>query len=291
MSKTVRSSRVSRTAFEGTAASRLSPAEQEKLMTLSPRLEKLSLGPRSDIRSANHEESANVPFSEKQKMLTAQIQAMIQNLELECYKLIFDVFPEKIQHLDDMYKQRKEFNLKKEEYTCPIPEFDEPTGDATEVKRKLARIHVPQNKAICDLFTILQKEILEMSEMINSLSIWVKLNVPRIADGNNFGVEVQGEISQVLESTEGSGYEILDSFTTYHNVRGNLIVQAVEHPGIQDFKESLKELDEKTYIKTSLLSCELRNDYITLYDMLSKNLDTLMSPRGKDESEKIARMY
>jgi len=172
-----------------------------------------------------------------------------------------------------------------------IPEFEEPTGPVEEVKRKIARINVPQNKSICEIFAILQKEILEMSEMINSLSIWVKLNVPRIADGNNFGVEVQGEISEVLQQTEGSGYEILDSFTTYHNARGNLIVQVLEHPGVQDFRESLKELDEKTYIKTSLLACELRNDYITLYDMLSKNLDTLMSPRGKDEDEKLARMY
>jgi proteasome activator subunit 2 (PA28 beta) len=291
MSKTTRSSRVSRTGNDGSLLSRLSPAEQDKLLALSPRLEKLSLGPRSGIVSANHEESANVPFSEKQKLLTAQIQAMIQNLELECYKIIFDVFPEKIQTLDDMYKQRKEFNLKKNEYSALLPDFEEPTGDANEVKRKLARIHIPQNKAICDLFTVLQKEILEMSEMINSLSIWVKLNVPRIADGNNFGVEVQGEISEVLEATESSGYEILDSFTTYHNVRGTLIVQVVEHPGIQDFKESLKELDEKTYIKSSLLACELRNDYITLYDMLSKNMDTLVSPRGRDEDEKIARMY
>ena len=56
-----------------------------------------------------------------------------------------------------MYKQRKEFNLTKEEYTCALPEFDEPSGDSTEVKRKLARIHIPQNKAICGLFAILQK--------------------------------------------------------------------------------------------------------------------------------------
>jgi len=291
MSKAVRSSRVSRSAFEGQNLARLSPVEQDKLLAMSPRLEKLSLGPRSPIVSINQNETANVPFSEKQKLLTAQIQAMIQNLELECYKIIFDVFPEKIQHLDDMYKLKKEFNLKKDEYSSLIPEFEEPTGPVEEVKRKIARINVPQNKSICEIFAILQKEILEMSEMINSLSIWVKLNVPRIADGNNFGVEVQGEISEVLQQTEGSGYEILDSFTTYHNARGNLIVQVLEHPGVQDFRESLKELDEKTYIKTSLLACELRNDYITLYDMLSKNLDTLMSPRGKDEDEKLARMY
>jgi hypothetical protein len=56
-----------------------------------------------------------------------------------------------------MYKQRKEFNLKKDEYASAIPDFEEPTGDANQVKRKLARINVPQNKAICELFAILQK--------------------------------------------------------------------------------------------------------------------------------------
>lgn len=260
----------------------------ENLHALSPRLEKLSLAPRSPITPKFQD---STPFADKQKILQNQIQTMMENLEVECYKIIFDIFPEKIQHLDEMYKNKKEFNLKKEEMSAKIPTFEDPIGTVEEVKLKRSRTAVPPNKALCDLFTILQKEILEMSEMINSLSIWVKLNVPRIADGNNFGVEVQQEISQVLESTEVSGYEILDSFTTYHTARANMIVNIIQYPGVCDFQESLKELDEKTYIKTSLLACELRNDYITLYDLLSKNLETLMSPRGRDEAEKIARMY
>jgi hypothetical protein len=72
-------------------------------------------------------------------------------------QIIYLIVLEKIQTLDDMYKQRKEFNLKKNEYSALLPDFEEPTGDANEVKRKLARIHIPQNKAICDLFTVLQK--------------------------------------------------------------------------------------------------------------------------------------
>ena len=139
-----------------------------------------------------------------------------------------------------MYKKAPAFNLKKEEITPKVPKYDEPTGTSDEIKRKLSKIEIPPNKALCDLFSILQKEILEMSEMINSLSIWVKLNVPRIADGNNFGVEVQQEISQVLESTEVSGYEILDSFTSYHTARANMLVNILQYPGIGDFQEALK---------------------------------------------------
>jgi len=265
------------------SSGKVSPSSSPK--ELSIHLERLSLGPRSGI-TVNE---LDLDFASKKKLLQGQMQGMIENLEQECCKIIFDVFPEKIQLLDEMYKNRKEFNLSKNEIVQTI-DFQEPTGSDEEIKRKLSRIQVPANKALCDLFSLLQKEILDMSEMINSLSIWVKLNVPRMADGNNFGVEVQQEISSVLESTEVSGYEILDSFTSYHTARANLVTQIIKFPGIEDFRESLKELDEKTYIKTSLLACELRNDYITLYDMLSKNMDTLTTPRGQ-ENERLARMY
>jgi hypothetical protein len=93
-----------------------------------------------------------------------------------------------------------------------------------------------------------------------------------------------------LEGSETSGYTILESFAAYHIARGELITKILDYPGIADYRRALKELDEKTYLKTVLLTCELRNDYITLYDMLTKNLDTLTTPRGA-EDDKIARMY
>jgi len=260
--------------------------------TLGPHLEKLSLGPRSPILNRVENTTNEVPVNEKKRRLQAQVVAMVKNLEMECHKIIFDVFPTKIQYLDEVYKTRKEFNLKKEDVASCIllPEFPEATGSKEDMKRQMAKVTIPANKALSDIFQVLQTEILEMSEMINALSIWVKLNVPRFAGGNNLGVEVQHEISEVLQNTEVSCYEILDSFTTYHTSRANLVAQIMKYPGIGDFQEALKELDEKTYIKTSLLSCELRNDYITLYDLLSKNLELLTIPKGHEE-EKLARMY
>jgi hypothetical protein len=272
---------------EKKADSKEVPLDLEKL---AAHLDKLSLGPRNGIIERIPESVNGIPHTEKQKILQQQMKVMVSNLEKECNKIIFDIFPMKIQALDEMYKHRKEFNLPKEELKPIIPDFVEPKGTNDEIKRALNRVQVPSNKALCDIFDILQKEILEMSEMINTLSIFVKMNVPRFSDGNNFGVEVQGEISEVLESTEVSGYEILDSFTTFHTARANLVVMTMKFPGVADFREALKELDEKTYIKTSLLACELRNDYITLYDLLSKNLETLTLPRGQEE-EKLARLY
>jgi len=257
--------------------------------SLSPHLETLSLGPRSSIMP----EVTLSPgtFQDKRKRLRRQIKGMVQNLEKECYRIIFDVFPEKIKLLDDMYKNRKEFNLKKDQVTQDLPTVEQLTGATKEEQeKKFTTVIVPGNKALTDLVELLQKEILDMSEMINALSIWVKLNVPRIADGNNFGVEVQEEITKVLEGAEDAGYDVLDSFATYHSTRGTLVVKVLKNPNVADFRCALRELDEKTYIKTCLLASELRNDYITLYDLLAKNLDTLITPRG-GEDDKLARMY
>jgi len=256
---------------------------------LASHLEALSLGPRSSIMP-EVTISPGTP-QDKRKRLRRQIKGMVGNLEKECSRLIFDVFPEKIKILDDMYKNRKEFNLKKEQVNQDLPSIEQLTGTTKEdQERKCVTVVINSNKALTDLVEILQKEILEMSEMINALSIWVKLNVPRMADGNNFGVEVQEEITKVLEGAEDAGYDVLDSFANYHSTRGALIQKVLKNPNIQDFRYALRELDEKTYLKTCLLACELRNDYITLYDLLAKNMETLMTPRG-GEDEKLARMY
>ncbi len=71
----------------------------------------------------------------------------------------------------NIFQNRKEFNLSKGEVVQDI-QFDEPQGPYDEdFKRKLNRIQIPPNKALSDLVEILQKELLEMSEMINTLGV------------------------------------------------------------------------------------------------------------------------
>jgi len=78
---------------------------------LSPHLETLSLGPRSIIMP-EVTLSPGTP-QDKRKRLRRQIKSMVGNLEKECYRLIFDVFPEKIKVLDDMYKKTQRIQSKK----------------------------------------------------------------------------------------------------------------------------------------------------------------------------------
>lgn len=61
---------------------------------------------------------------------------------------------------------------------------------------------------------------LSLSSFVSSFS---QLNIPRIEDGNNFGVSVQEEVLNELTRSEDSAFGALDSATKYFVSRGKLI--------------------------------------------------------------------
>eukprot|EP00128_Syssomonas_multiformis_P003049 Colp12_sorted_trinity150504_noHs@21235 len=53
------------------------------------------------------------------------------------------------------------------------------------------QLHVATNAHIAKLVEALRGYILELIELCNTVKLWIQLNIPRIEDGNNFGVSVQ----------------------------------------------------------------------------------------------------
>ncbi len=43
---------------------------------------------------------------------------------------------------------------------------------------------------------------MELVEMLNTVKIWIQLNIPKIEDGNNFGVSIQEETVSELGRAE-----------------------------------------------------------------------------------------
>jgi hypothetical protein len=210
----------------------------------------------------------------KRKEWEAALDDMTGELEESCLTIIYKNFPEKIKRLDNMYKTAPEFNIDESKVAQTI----EVPPNLTKEQR-LALV-VPCNPNLVKLMAMLKAELLEMSEMMSALAIWVKLNIPRIEDGNNFGVEVQAEILEVLDAAENSGFTMMDTFTAYHIARAELVQEVLKRPGIQDHQLALKELDEKTYLKTTLLALDVRNSYLVLYNLISRNIERIRSPRG-----------
>lgn len=61
--------------------------------------------------------------------------------------------------------------------------------------------------------------------LLKQVQLWIFLHIPRMEDGNNFGVSVQrdcvGEIDGMIDLLE----YMLDSITTYYKLRGSVAAE------------------------------------------------------------------
>eukprot|EP01083_Nonionella_stella_P066668 175787_1 len=142
------------------------------------------------------------------------------------------------------------------------------------------KVHVPMNLGVVSVLDPIKKEAYDMIEMVSVMKLWIQLNIPRIEDGNNFGVGVQEEIVGELCGTEDLAFIIVEHMTKYFISRAKLVSKVVKWPCIADFRQAVIELDEREYAQLSLDIRDLRNQYLTLFDIIHKNMEKLKQPRG-----------
>jgi len=96
------------------------------------------------------------------------------------------------------------------------------------------------------------------------------MHVPKIEDGNNFGVAVQEEVLAELGRCEDFTVQSVAVSTKYYMTRGKLVSKFLKYPGLKDFQECIHELDEKTYYEIVSILRDLRNNYAIVYDFVQK---------------------
>ncbi len=85
---------------------------------------------------------------------------------------------------------------------------------------------------------------------------------------------------------------MLDQFASYYVTRGELVIKLLKYPGLEDFRRAIIELDEKMYMKTAMVAADVRSLYLLLFDLLSKNLTTLLeAPTSGENKEVTSKMY
>jgi len=242
--------------------------------------------------------------------LKEQVNSLTKNIAIEAQRIINIVMPEKIVTLNDVLKNTPEYNLKDMEklkqmnFHIPLlNDFKPPDTQAPTPKSKKRKVEnnptpetnndttnkivydkfVPSNETIVKFLADIKKEVLELVEMINIVKIWIQLLVPKIEDGNNFGVGIQEEIISELGRAEESGYSNLEAIANYYLRRAKLVSKVLKYPGVEDYKQAIVELDLKEFINLRLCILDLRNLYLTLYDMIWKNQQKITMPRGAND--------
>ncbi|OQR74241.1 proteasome activator complex subunit 3-like [Tropilaelaps mercedesae] len=135
------------------------------------------------------------------------------------------------------------------------------------------------NQRIVKLYDVVKPLISQLINDCNLLKMWIQFLIPKVEDGNNFGVGIQEDCLSEVRTVEVEAAASLDQISRYHTARGRMVSKIAKYPHIEDFRKAVDELDEKTLITIRLTITELRNNYSTLHDIITKNLDKIKLPR------------
>ncbi|CCO35503.1 proteasome (prosome, macropain) activator subunit 3 (PA28 gamma [Rhizoctonia solani AG-1 IB] len=122
-----------------------------------------------------------------------------------------------------------------------------------------------------------------INEAPDKVKLWVNLTMPKIEDGDNFGVQIQEEVLNELHRAQDSGYNLRDAVSKSHHInRAKICSKILKYPHIEDYAIALQEHDEKQFYMALRNLIDLRNIYAVLTDVIHKNFQKIRAPKGNN---------
>ncbi|XP_065079920.1 proteasome activator complex subunit 3 isoform X1 [Ochlerotatus camptorhynchus] len=239
---------------------------------------------------------------------TQKVQEYKDTLIKKAEELIIKGFPEKIVKLNDLLATpefaERNFTDVYQDLNIPVPDpidLNNTEGekvDSEEPAAKRARVdlssvsgtkvmalpngRVQCNTPICDLIKVVKPVIRALVEDSNLLKMWISFMIPKIEDGNNFGVSIQEDTLAEIQSVETEAAAFFDQISRYFVSRAKVVSKVAKYPHIDDYRRAVQELDEKEFLSLWLVLSEVRNRYCSLHDIVIKNMEKLKKPRSSN---------
>jgi len=212
--------------------------------------------------------------------------------------LIKNIFPQKISELNeildsDAFNFEEQQKLLNHNLDLPVPNVGQGqvlggvAGNAVlsfGAPLTLGRPTAPVtcNAVLSSQIEIVKPYIRDLAENANLLKMWITFLIPKVEDGNNFGVEIQEGILGEIELVERDANVFNQSIASYHINRGKAISKAIKNPLMNDYKRVVAELDEKEFMVLRMTLLEIRNHYAVIYDLIGKNWEKIIRPRNSN---------
>jgi len=241
-----------------------------------------------------------------------KVNDFIELFKTETEQIVKETFPKKVLEIDALFKEVKSLKHGEIEqfinipYPVPLDSVDETDSSETVAKkRKLADANnhnngvsgtrvlvfpdgaVPYNKSVhsyCEKSKPLMKGLMEHS---NKVRMWINFLIPKIEDGNNFGVSIQEDVVAEARTVESEASSYLDQVTRYYLQRARIITKIAKYPHIEDYRQSVRELDERQMLNLQNAILEMRNHYASLHDLIIKNIDKIKVPRSANAMQNM----
>ncbi|MCL4121352.1 UNVERIFIED_CONTAM: hypothetical protein GTU68_016910, partial [Idotea baltica] len=238
-----------------------------------------------------------------------QVEDYKNTVKKKAEKLVKEQFPERILHCNKLLETSpfycNDFCTVHSNLGIPVPEphlINNHDGDPPGKKRKTSKEDeadkvegskvyvipsglVAINTYITEMVDLIKPIIRTLVEEANLLKMWVSFLIPKIEDGNNFGVGIQEDTLGEIRTVESEAAAFFDQISRYYITRAKLVSKVAKYPHIEDYRRSVCELDEKEYLSLRIMLAEIRNHYATLHDMITKNIEKIRKPRPANAIE------
>jgi proteasome activator subunit 3 (PA28 gamma) len=138
------------------------------------------------------------------------------------------------------------------------------------------------NKHISKAHQQVKKECEQLAELCDKVKLWVNLTMPKIEDGDNFGVSIQEEALNELLRSQESAYNLRDNARLDHLNRAKICSKMIKYPHVEDYTLALKEHDEKQLYLARQHLVDIRNIYAIITDILHKNINKIRAPKANN---------
>ncbi|XP_022054648.1 proteasome activator complex subunit 1 [Acanthochromis polyacanthus] len=231
-----------------------------------------------------------------------QVDEFCQNLTKEAEQLLSKFFPQKIEDLQMLLKTSfscDDLASLKAPLDIPIPDPAKEEAKRKKKEEKEAKDGkkdkdsdkededsgppcgpICTNERVENLLQQVKAEIQTLKEKLNTVSMWVQLQIPRVEDGNNFGVAVQEKVFELLTNTRTRIEGFQTQISKYYNERGDAVAKAAKLSHVGDYRQLVHELDQYQYRELRLVVLDIRSTYAVLFDIINKNYDKIKKPRG-----------
>ncbi|KAM9488283.1 proteasome activator complex subunit 1 isoform 1-T1 [Clarias gariepinus] len=229
-----------------------------------------------------------------------EVDGFTKKLTREAEQLVSTFFPQKIAEMDNLLQASlalEDLSVLRAPLDIPIPD---PAKEELKRKKKEEKSAkegkksddkedeeagppcgpIASNEKVDSLIKEIKPHIQTLKEKLNTVSMWVQLQIPRIEDGNNFGVAVQEKVFELMTNTRTKIEGFQTQITKYYSERGDAVAKASKQPHVGDYRQLVHELDLHQYCELRIVVLEIRNTYAVLFDVITKNYDKIKKPRG-----------
>ncbi|KAF8531935.1 proteasome activator pa28 REG alpha/beta subunit [Gautieria morchelliformis] len=235
-----------------------------------------------------------------------RLEALNKQVATTAEDIVFRTFPQKILQLNEIIESTQDasstFHQSHLYKTTDTTVYPPPSPLDTKKRKRseddLDGIHPMRNDLSDARFPSLvlanqhvkqaqekvRKECEDLIELCDKVKLWISLTMPKIEDGDNFGVQIQEEVLSELHRSQESGYNLRDETRTNHLNRGKICSKLIKYPNIEDYALALREHDAKQLYMARQHLVDIKNIYSVLTDVIHKNIQKIRAPRGNNRA-------